>query len=878
MITSDRYGKTLPTSQPVFDPFYSWEVRMAATNGSYTSTSGWTYYQIPENAIVSRSRSAALDGETWQCELEVLAGQLPSGTTPLAYYQLEIDLIDTTGNRWPYFTGPIQQISDSYVKQGGAIVETHRIVALGVLRRGKGLRINRISVTPARTSYTALMTGLAQVATISVSKTASTTVVSDGKNTVDATVGTGSFPGIKISANADFSSPLTYGAGASEYTITTTAGAGFTINWGGSVANGTYYVKYWALQRFIVGRLSDPFWSSPGTNPAFIRIPDGNVAYSGADSIPKRRWFDTFQTYSTSASTTTAITVRDPDPYKSGNALVAVSGGPTEYLIWTKTDGNEEARQISSVDASGVITVSSAFSAAPASGDPIRLGTCEGVRTWELWNRAGGDTADQARFYSDAGRTTEYARNRFVIEPRSGSLQPAYSQHYASASDIVGAGTGANALYVALDTISTIGSDNRIESLYSQILVTSLSLIPAADLSTNGTSGGFFKSFTRWDTDLDAVLADIDQNGLPPNGYLHDTPGGKIRVDGFKQSSAPDLEVPRIGGVNVASLPEPITSVAVVSKGPERNIGPLLKAEWTDSEWTSPGRMFDGLKGSNAPNATSTTSGAIVRVDVTPPSSQAFPHITGLRLHGTIGAISVKAEQYSRTTRAIISSRMVEGFGYMVLSSNGDNFIPGDRLNEALGALNAAALDDSYLKLAITFYPDDGSGSTTTTLTEIEVLSDVEAVWTAFLTDDTSGSPPTDWSTENGAGYGSIWWQRDLKLPKSYRFMSAATAKRILPVWASGYGSQRHRMERLTVEQITQDECRDYAERYLDEYVRGSREYQVRAILDPRIDLGDTVAITLPDGTSKTLFVWAISDGGARNDLVAQYDLVDYAA
>lgn len=874
MITSDRGGTTLPTTQAPEPSRFRWAVRIAATNGDYTTPSSFTYYPVPDSAVVSRSRTAALDGGTWECAVEILADALPAMTDPLAYYQLEIDIVDGNGLHWPYFTGPIDQIHDAFVLQDGAIVQTQRIEAFGVLNRGKGQRINGLSIVPTRTSYTSVMTGLAQAVTISVTKSAATTTIPGSLHTVDATVGTGSFPGIKISANADFSSPLTYGAGDTEYQITATDGQDLTIAWGASVGNDTYYVKFWSIVRFIVGR----DW--PGTgNPAFIRIPDGNVPYSDADSIPKRRWYDTFQTYAASGCTTTSITVKDPTPYESDNALVAVSGGPTEYLIWTKSDGTEEAKAISSTSNAGVITLSSAFSAAPAEGDPIRLGTTEPVRSWEFWNRNGNanPTAEQAKFYTGGG--TEYSRNSFEIEPRSGCLIPRAGRHYVSASESVVAGNGgSNVLYTVNDTISSIGSDNRIETAYYLLLTDDASAagfnyIRAADFVSDGLSGGFLKSLVRYDTNYDEIIEYLGQNGLPPGAFCHDTPAGKIRVDGYSQSTVPDLKLSNLIGVQVRSLPAPITAVSVISKGPERNIAALCRPEWTASEWTSPERMFDGTKNSAA---TTSTAGATVRLNVSPPSAQAFPYLTGLRIYGTAGAVSIKVERYSRSAPGtIVRSSMVEGFGYLLLTS-GDNFIPAERLNEALGSLGGSGT--TYHKIAISFYPDDSSGSTDPSITEIEVWTETEAVWTAFLTDDTSGSPPSGWSTTNDEGFGNVWWQRDITTPSSYRFMSAAYAKRVLPKWASGYASQLHRLEKLTQDQITQDECRDYAERYLDEYVRQGREYQVRAVLDPRVDLGDTVLVDLPDGTSRKLFVWAISDGGGRFDFEAQYDLVDYSA
>jgi hypothetical protein len=49
-------------------------------------------------------------------------------------------------------------------------------------------------------------------------------------------------------------------------------------------------------------------------------------------------------------------------------------------------------------------------------------------------------------------------------------------------------------------------------------------------------------------------------------------------------------------------------------------------------------------------------------------------------------------------------------------------------------------------------------------------------------------------------------------------------------------------------------------------------------MLDPRVDLGDTVNVTLGDGSSRDLFVWAIADSGGREDFETTYTLLDYSA
>ena len=112
MITQDRNGNALPST---VDPGrLAWSARIAYTNGDYLTPSGWTYYELPPSAILQRSRSSVLDGTTWECRLTVLAEAVPELSDLQAYYQLEVDLVDDTGNAWPYHTGPIDSISDRF--------------------------------------------------------------------------------------------------------------------------------------------------------------------------------------------------------------------------------------------------------------------------------------------------------------------------------------------------------------------------------------------------------------------------------------------------------------------------------------------------------------------------------------------------------------------------------------------------------------------------------------------------------------------------------------------------------------------------------------------------------------------------------------------
>lgn len=87
----------------------------------------------------------------------------------------------------------------------------------------------------------------------------------------------------------------------------------------------------------------------------------------------------------------------------------------------------------------------------------------------------------------------------------------------------------------------------------------------------------------------------------------------------------------------------------------------------------------------------------------------------------------------------------------------------------------------------------------------------------------------------------------------------------------------QHRSKVLRMDNISQLECRKYAESYMDEYLRSQTTYTVQAPLLDYAEPGDTVLVQLPDGSQKTLLLWGISDSGSALDNTAMYTLRDYS-
>lgn len=86
-----------------------------------------------------------------------------------------------------------------------------------------------------------------------------------------------------------------------------------------------------------------------------------------------------------------------------------------------------------------------------------------------------------------------------------------------------------------------------------------------------------------------------------------------------------------------------------------------------------------------------------------------------------------------------------------------------------------------------------------------------------------------------------------------------------------------HRTKIIRLSNLSQMECRTYAENYMDEYLRSHLVYTVQAPLLDYAEPGDTVLVQLPDGSQKPLLLWGITDSGGPGDNMATYTLRDYS-
>lgn len=433
--TTDRSGATLNAAaiDAMFanDQFdVAWSIRFVDTGGTWTSSSGWTYYDVPDNAVISRSRQATLDGGPWHCTLTLLAEEIPLANVPKAYYRVEIDRIigPTPPNAWPYFTGIVDKVTASWAIVDGAVVQTYEVECFGVSQRLKGWHVDFLEFLPASGDdhiYQAIGICKEVRGSFSASGPSTSQAIPDSMVTYDiANL-------LVLSPNADFSSPYTR---TTHYTVGTSTFPAL-VSWTGSgpALDTTVYYKYQQFQYAGIRRRNfTTFFRTPyGRDHRDLFYTEVSSYDSGAvtitpkDPIPYDSDYGLLNPWTASGSTLTealdtselGIDVDDGTDFRTGDLILidsevmhidtitsntltvtrgfdgttaathslgaTVKRGQYEYLLITDSDGTESIREISSVSAAGVITLASAPSFTPVAGDPIKVVSTEIYSAWE---------------------------------------------------------------------------------------------------------------------------------------------------------------------------------------------------------------------------------------------------------------------------------------------------------------------------------------------------------------------------------------------------------------------------------------------------------------------------------------------------------------
>ncbi|MBM3269203.1 MAG: hypothetical protein FJZ01_16300 [Candidatus Sericytochromatia bacterium] len=378
-----------------------WSVRLVDTGGDWTSSSAWTFYEIPGTAILGRTRDAMLDGGPWHLTLSILAAAMPLTAIPRGYFRIEVDRV-IGGQAWPYFTGVVDAVTAGWAQQEGAIVKAYEIEAWGVSQRIKGFWVNAIRVLPKQgTAALYKMLGVCR----EVHGSFPAAGPSRHQDLPEAFVTYDLTSWLTLSPNADYSSPYTMGPN-NDFTVDTSV-IPARIKWTGlGPGTGTpVHYRYWKVEYFGIRR----YQTSP---PQFFMCPYGRD--------PRDVYRTEVKEYSGSGPVT--ITPADPTPFDSGRELLdpddttPIFGGlvQEEYLavIPQASPFTEVVREISSTNGNGVITLASAISPAPVAGDTIRLVTTEIYPAWEEYGKRAftdpnnqSDHEAQIGFWRDSGAT-----------------------------------------------------------------------------------------------------------------------------------------------------------------------------------------------------------------------------------------------------------------------------------------------------------------------------------------------------------------------------------------------------------------------------------------------------------------------------------------
>lgn len=856
-------------------------------------------WPIPPAAIRDRQRSTAVDSGTWEIKLSLYPGKLPKGLIIEQYQTLTIDRL--IAGVWPYFTGKIDEPVEDIVEENGAAVRTLELTAQGVLQRCKGYRINSLNIDPlsffssilgtaAAPADTALSfgdsTGLvagevlqlasgANTAVVTIQSTGFFSVALTGavggaftypigstvklltqllgicttqQKTVTSTMAIGgveSVPGaavtyalndtavnggLVISPNADFSGPYVKGVA---YTLDATVSPA-KVTWL-VVPAATRYYRYAKLERFVAPRIIR-------AAAKFFRLPyrrDVNDLYQ-----------TTIAAIDTGAKT---ITPSDPTGYKD---LLDVAQG--EYLTVTPASGIDVSGQITAVDASTGAMTFAALPAGAALGDSIRLGTSDYHQAW--------DDDRLITIYSNSLGTVLYDQRYFQTMPNIGQAVPVSGRHWTSSE-------GAWAFIGLIREVQGLTGiySNRIEEAVKTVLTSATGLFSAADFTVERT-GVLIKNISRAGITMDEFLKEIKEQSLNPSDFLHDTMDGKLTLKPYYQKATPDWELRGVRRIRIEPRPEPVTAVTIIGKDEPANNAAI----WflSSENLTSPDYMFDGSVVSPAtPPSSASPSFVTFRLPPVTPL-QAYPVVDKIRITG-VGVISVFVSFAGQEF-------YLPGYIYRSVGKTGSQAtleIPGEELIKIVNRNSSKATSPTDLVLRL----DNTMAATTigTAIAEIEILVKNQTAWRAELTDDPAKCVVPADTTQ----FGTIWTaktppsstgQEGVSEKVSYRYAPTSYLKRVQVRYVSPSNQvPRHEVRELTG--ITIQDARNYAERYQDEHLRMGSVYVVEAPLLDYAEPGDTGRVWTPWGTSLSLFLQGLSDGGGPLDNMANYRFIDYS-
>lgn len=401
--------------------------------------------------------------------------------------------------------------------------------------------------------------------------------------------------------------------------------------------------------------------------------------------------------------------------------------------------------------------------------------------------------------------------------------------------------------------------------------------VPSGDFTSWQATGYTLAPFQSSQARLGDLIDQVRKATIPPNWRLRESEDGKPVGGYVVQLPAASLTLRGVRSFKPRELPKALTRVIV--KGQQHEIERAGQLLYRVLNIGDQDKLFDGRNDAYTAAATFVSTGSntgsawfkippcepgrwpgVSKVSVSA-DAKLLVNVAGAPPDNLTGEIDDSAERYlpKAVTQQDATARFIS---HEFADLDRVALQPSDSLWGTYPYWYLRVNFDE-VKAPFTSYVNAG----TYYIDEIDLYMLEGPYWEASLTDDTDKAPAN--GASGAAGFSATWKQPDRTLAMSYRFAPTAWLKRNM----ADYGTGGDRVLVVEAEGITQGQCREIAEAYLDGAVRGSEFYDVEAAYDPRVQLGDTVAVPLDDGTTRTLLVWGISKGATTMQLT----LADYS-
>jgi hypothetical protein len=382
--------------------------------------------------------------------------------------------------------------------------------------------------------------------------------------------------------------------------------------------------------------------------------------------------------------------------------------------------------------------------------------------------------------------------------------------------------------------------------------------IPSGNFQVTPT-GYTLAPFARAQTKAGDMLDQIRKDTIPPNYRVREDESGNVVMGYVAQLPTAQFTLRSVENFKPKENPKAVTRVIVRGKQTEVSRAGQLNPVYLNIQDTQ--KLFDGFNQNFQQAAVMTTSYASVTFTI--------PNIEP----GRWPIVSKVVTSNSSTGQAFVGARKttsdpIRWLPTGVKQNDGtQNFNKQEWTGFEAGGFSNLDLQPNIPWLLIAQFEAYGlpgqTDSTSYWIDEVEVWVKEGPYWEAALTSGTANAPAD--GPLGTAGFGASWNVPNRLLSQSYRFAPLTYMQRNAPV--------THQVLVVDVPGATVGQCRDIAEAYINQAVRGAEFYTCQAAYDPRVQQGDTVAVNLDDGSTKTLLVWGLS----KEEQTMQLTIADYS-